>query len=102
MENQVNQQATEWVFVPVKKEHIIKRTETYVLLDVDGIANGIITSKFLRKKESEEYVYFSIPNTYSINCNVRKQINGKWTTTESYKLTAYQFRDVVLEYNKLF
>ena len=55
----------EWVFIPLSKKHILKRTDAYVLLDVDGIASGIISAKFLRKKETEDMVFFSVPATYA-------------------------------------
>ena len=91
----------EWVFIPLLKKHILKRTETYVLFDVDGIASGIITTKFLRKKETDDMVFFSVPASYEINCNVRENIGGRWTTTSKYVIKALNLRPIVLEYNKL-
>ena len=82
------------------KAHILKRTDTYILFDVDGVASGIVNAKFLRKKESETMVYLSLPATYEVNCNVREQINGRWQTTKKYVVTAEQLRPLVLEYNK--
>ena len=91
---------TNWVFIPLLKKHIIKRTETYVLFDVDGVASGIVNAKFLRKKESDEMVYLSLPSDYEINCNVRENIGGKWQTTKKYVITAEELRPLVLEHNK--
>ena len=91
---------TNWVFVPLLKKHIIKRTETYVLFDVDGTASGIVNTKFLRKKESDEMVYLSLPENYEISCNVREKIDGRWQTAKKYVITAKELRSLVLDYNK--
>ena len=90
----------EWVFIPLLKKHIIKRTETYLLFDVDGTASGIVSAKFLRKKESDEMVYLSLPASYEINCNVREKVDGKWTATKKYVINAKDLRPIVIEYNK--
>lgn len=82
------------------KAHILKRTDTYILFDVDGVASGIVNAKFLRKKESDTMVYLSLPATYEVNCNVREIISGRWQTTRTYVVTAEQLRPLVLEYNK--
>ena len=79
---------------------MIKRTETYILFDVDGIASGIVNAKFLRKKESDEMVYLSLPANYEVNCNVREKVEGLWTTTKKYVITAQDLRPLVLEHNK--
>lgn len=101
-ENQSQERETckEWVFVPLMKEHLIKRTDKYILFDVDGVATGIVNAVFLRKKESETMVYLSLPATYEINCNVRERVDGKWTTTKKYVITAKELRELVLNYNK--
>ena len=91
---------TNWVFIPLLKKHIIKRTETYILFDVDGQASGIVNAKFLRKKESDEMVYLSLPANYEVNCNVREKVEGRWTTTKKYVITAEELRPLVLDYNK--
>lgn len=83
------------------KAHILKRTETYILFDIDGVASGIVNTKFLRKKESDTMVYLSLPATYEINCNVREKIDGRWQTTNKYIIDAKQLRGLVLNYNKL-
>jgi len=82
------------------KKHIIKRTDTYVLFDVDGVASGIVNAKFLRKKESDTMVYLSLPDTYEVNCNVREKIEDRWVVTKKYIITAKELRDLVLNYNK--
>ena len=97
--DQEKKQPAEWVFIPLLKKHIFKRTDTYVLFDVDGKSTGILNAKFLRKKESDEMVYISLPANYEVNCNVREKINGRWETTKKYILTAKELRPLVLEYN---
>ena len=91
---------TNWVFIPLLKKHIIKRTETYILFDVDGTASGIVNTKFLRKKESDEMVYLSLPSDYEVNCKVTEKVEGRWTTTKKYVITAEELRHLVLEHNK--
>lgn len=82
------------------KAHILKRTDTYILFDIDGVASGIVNAKFLRKKESDTMVYLSLPATYEVNCNVREKISGRWQTTRTYVVTAEQLRPLVLDYNR--
>ena len=104
MMNETNKQeksmSAEWVFVPLKKKHIIKRTDTYLLFNVDGVASGIVNAKFIRKKESDDMIYLSLPAEYEVNCNVREKVDGAWTTTKKYVITAKELRPLVLEYNK--
>ena len=88
-----------WVFIPLLKKHILKRTDTYILFDVDGVASGIVNAKFLRKKESDEMVYLSLPADYEINCNVREKVEGIWTTTKKYIVNANDLRPIVLAHN---
>lgn len=89
----------EWVFIPLLKKHIYKRTDTYILFDVNGKSTGIINAKFLRKKETEDMVFISLPADYKVNCNVRENIDGKWVTTSTYVLTGKELRPIVLDYN---
>ena len=91
---------TNWVFIPLLKKHILKRTDTYILFDVDGVASGIVNAKFVRKKESDTMVYLSLPANYEVNCNVREKNEGRWVTTKKYILTAEQLRPIVMYYNK--
>lgn len=98
---ETNKQPTEWVLIPLLKKHIIKRTETYVLFKVDGKASAIVNAKFIRKKESEDMIYLSVPENYEVNCNVReKNEEGKWVPTQQYVLKAKELKPIVLEYNK--
>ena len=90
----------EWVFIPLLKAHILSRKPTYVLFDIDGTASGIVNAKFIRNKESDTMIYLSLPADYEVNCNVREKIEGRWTTTRKYVVTAKELRPLVLDYNK--
>ena len=91
---------TNWILIALLKAHIIKRTDKYIIFNVDGVASGIITTKFLRKKEHEDKIFLSVPENYEINCNVREQVNGKWTTKKSYSVKAVELKSLVDAYNK--
>lgn len=79
----------------------MKRTDEYVLFDVDGIASGIINAKFLRKKETEDYVFMSVPADYKVNVRVRELVNGKWETKMQMNITAEDLKERILTYNKV-
>lgn len=55
------------MFVPIRKELIAKRTDTFVLVKLAYGYSVIINSKFLRKKETQEFIYASLPYDYKIN-----------------------------------
>lgn len=98
----VGENANTWVFIPLMKKNIIKRTETYVLFNVDGIASGIINAKFLRKKESEDCVFVSLPSDYEITCRVKEYQAGKgWQTTREYVIKAVDLKPIILDFNKV-
>ena len=62
-----NSKTTDWVLVAVRKSLIAKRTDDYVLVKLAYGYSVIISAKFLRKKESEEFIYASLPYDYKIN-----------------------------------
>lgn len=98
-ENLLGEETT-WVFIPLLKAHILKRTDSYVLFDVDGIASGIISAKFLRKKETEDMVFFSVPADYEVSCRVRELKNRRWETTLEMKFKASELKDRIIQHNK--
>lgn len=98
-QNPTEKESTNWVFIPLLKGHILKRTDGYVLFDVDGTASGIISAKFLRKKETDDMVFFSVPAEYEVSCRVRENVNGRWTTTKEYRAKAIDLRELVIKYN---
>ena len=97
-----NQEKKEWVFLPLLKAHILKRTDTFVLFDVDGIASGIVSAKFLRKKETDDYVFLSVPADYEINVRVREKnlYTGKWETKMDMSIKAVELAEKIRNYNK--
>ncbi len=62
-----NSKKNDWVLVAIRKSLIAKRTEDYLLVKLAYGYSVIISAKFLRKKESEEFVYASLPYDYKIN-----------------------------------
>ena len=78
----------DWVFVAIRKELIAKRTETYVLVKLAYGYSVIINSKFLRKKESEGFVYASMPYDYKISARQTKYDteSKKWHITDERTL----------------
>ena len=73
MKQEQNQNATQgkenttrWVFIPVAKTDVLKREETYILLKVGENHSAIVSSKFVREKESDTHIYLSIPEDYKI------------------------------------
>lgn len=80
----------------------MKRTDTYILFDVDGIASGIISAKFLRKKETADYVFLSVPADYEVNVRVREQdlTTKKWETKMDFAIKAVDLAERIKSYNK--
>ena len=99
-QDQKEETFNKWVFVPLLKSNVIKRTDSYILFNVDGVASGIVSTKFLRKKESEDCLFLSLPANYEVNCQVREKIEGRWTPTKKYVITAEELRPLVLIHNK--
>ena len=62
-----NSKTNDWVLVAIRKELIAKRTDDYVLVKLAYGYSVIISAKFLRKKEGEEFIYASLPYDYKIN-----------------------------------
>ena len=63
---QANASTTRWVFIPVEKTRVLKREETYVLLKLNDHISAIISSRFVRKKESDTHIFMSVPQDYKI------------------------------------
>ena len=92
---------TGWILIALPKTCEIKRTETYLLFDVDGQASGIVSAKFIRKKESDTHLFISMPEEYEVNCRVREpDQNGKFRTIKEYVIKAKDLRSVVRAYEK--
>ena len=78
----------------------MKRTETYVLFRVND-ASAIINAKFIRKKETEDYIFLSVPPTYDISVKYNVYENGKWQTKKQLSVTAKDLAPIVREYTQI-
>ena len=54
-----------WVFLPIKKGCIAKRTDTFILIKLAQGKSVILNTKFVREKETEEFIYASVPSDYT-------------------------------------
>lgn len=77
----------------------MKRTENYVLFRV-GDASAIINAKFLRKKETEDYVFLSVPAKYDIAIRWREYKDGKWQTIKTSNVNAEELAPVMRNFTK--
>lgn len=97
-----NERKNLWVLLPIFKSNVLKKTEKYVLFDVDGSASAIINAKFLRKKEHDNYIFVSIPANFEITCRVKEYKQGKgYQVVKEYVVTAENLLPVVKAYNKV-
>lgn len=88
--------------IALPKKCVIKRTDKYLLFDVDGQASGIVSAKFIRAKESDTHLFISLPADYEVNCRVNERdANGKYFTKQTYVITAFNLRTIVKDYEKL-
>ena len=90
----------EWVFVPVKKVNLLKRTEDYVLFLIGENTTAIVSSKFVRQKESDDFIYISLPDDYSVSTRQTGLVNGKWQTIKELKITPYTLKKKENAYTK--
>ena len=101
MKQEQNQNATQgkenttrWVFIPVAKTDVLKREETYVLLKVSDYHSVIISSKFVRAKESDTHIYLSIPEDYKIKLRETRlnASNNKYEVKNEKEVDAWYLR----------
>ena len=57
----------EWVFTPVNKVNLVHEEKDYVIISLKSGYTAIINRCFIRKKETEDYIYVSLPRDYKIN-----------------------------------
>lgn len=100
-QNKTNKQTTNWVFIPLVKKHIIKRTDKYVLFKINNSgSSAIVSASFIRKKETDKFIYLSLPETYEVNCRTTEFKNGKWVVTNEISYKPQFFRTLVLDFNE--
>lgn len=81
------------------KATILKRTDDYILFDIDGVASGIVSAKFLRKKESDTHVFLSLPPAYEVNCRVKERnLEGKYVVVKEYVIKAEELKGLVKDH----
>lgn len=51
----------------IRKCLIIKRTDNFVAFKLPNGYTSIISSKFIRSKETDSYIYLSLPYDYKVN-----------------------------------
>lgn len=59
-----------WVFLPVHKSRIIKELDKATLIVVDDFSSTILPKVFRRAKESDTYIYYSLPATFQANIRI--------------------------------
>lgn len=68
----------EWVFVPVHKTRVLKALERCYIIKCTKDTSTILPAVFKRAKETDEYIYFSLPSNFKINARISKKVDGKW------------------------
>lgn len=58
---------TNWVFVPVHKSRVIKVLEKAIIVAIEENVSTILPRVFMRKKETETHIFFSVPADFNIN-----------------------------------
>ena len=97
-----NPSESNWIFIPVTKELIAKRTDKYVLIKLPCGRSAILNSVFLRKKETEQKVFLSIPEDYEITFR-RTRYNPtakKFEIVDEVNSNARELLDEIKYYNQ--
>ena len=101
MKQEQNQNATQgkenttrWVFIPVAKTDVLKREETYVLLRLANNVSAIVSSKFIRAKESDTHIYLSVPEDYKvkIRTTILNGTNNRYEVKNEKEVDAWYLR----------
>ena len=78
MENKkMNEKQNNWVFLPVHKSRIIKELDKATLIKIDFDRTTILPKVFRRAKETDEYIFYSLPKDF--NANVRVSVQNEKT-----------------------
>ena len=95
-QNQDHSEKGKWTFVPVPKELVAKRTDKYVLIKLPVGQSAIVNAVFLRKKETEEKLFMSIPEDYQIKAR-QSQYNPKTKKYEVVKESIITASQLVMD-----
>lgn len=109
--NQTNQpkaqegaNTTHWVFIPLAKALILKRTDKFILFKV-GDGSAIVSAKFKRAKESDTHIFLSVPETYNFgvkyneyDAESKKFVTYKEVEVPADKMKEYLDKDLTLPF----
>lgn len=87
---------TNWVFIPLPKALILKKTDKYILFKV-GDGSAVVSTKFKRAKEHEDMVFLSVPETYNfgVKYNSYDAESKKWVTIKECDVNAREMKDLL-------
>ena len=79
-ESQPTAKLKKWIFVPVAKSRIIKNLDKAVLIRINFDHSTILPTKFKRAKETDKFIYFSLPEDFQYNVRTTvKHDDGKYS-----------------------
>ena len=88
-----------WVFIPILKSQVAKRTKDYALIKLSRGISVIISAKFIRAKETEDTIFVSLPPDYTIDWQ-RTRYNPQSKKYEVEQVGVY-FPDLLLNEVKI-
>lgn len=59
-----------WIFLPVHKSRVIKELEKSTIIKVDFDRTTILPKAFRRVKETQDYIFYSLPKDFNANIRV--------------------------------
>ena len=74
---------TNWVFLPVHKSRIIKELERATLVLIDFDRSTILPKVFRRAKETDDCIFYSLPNEFK--ANIRVSVRNEKTRRYEHK-----------------
>lgn len=87
-----NEQQNNWEFLPVHKSRVLKELEKAKLILIDFNVTTILPNVFKRAKETEDFIFYSLPNNFKVNIRV---------STQNAKTRRYEHNDMEYEISKL-
>ena len=93
------QKEVRWVLVAVNKKNILAKAVAYYLIKVGnskkGVVKTFISTKFLRRKESDECVFFSLPEDMYIRLETSTQTeSGAWASVVQKTINPWTLRSL--------
>lgn len=81
-----------WVFLPVHKTRIIKELDKATLIMVEFDRTIILPKVFRRAKETEDYIYYSLPQDFMANVRI---------SVKNEKTRRYEHKDYTMPIQKV-